>query len=116
MKYSPKISIADFQRARYEKRSNKSPKVRDRMEMIYLKHKGYKHKEIADIIGVTPKTITMWMKKYMSEGIEGLISLKYKGQSSVLHKFRSEIKDTIEKKTEKHKGNSRVDKRGNRST
>jgi len=97
--YSPQISKADFKRAKYEKDFNKSVKIRRRMEMIYLKYKNYLHETIADIIGVTPKTISTWLCIYESRGLDGLAQLKYKGQPSILHDFKKTIKEVIEQES-----------------
>ena len=89
--YSPKISKADFELARYEKEHGHHSKIRKRMAMLYLIHEGYSRGLIAHIIDVNPNTITCWVKSYISGGINSLRTLHYEGQKSILHEHKESI-------------------------
>lgn len=94
--YSPEISDADFKYAIYAKDHTDNYQIRRRMQMIYLLYKRYQRGEIADIIGVTAKTITEWVKLYISGGRDALCQLHYQGQMSELHQPKDTIKTVID--------------------
>ena len=43
-----------------------------RLRAFELKQEGWKHKEIADALGVTKGAVSQWMKRARDEGVEGL--------------------------------------------
>jgi transposase len=43
-----------------------------RLRAFELKKRGWKHKEIADALGVTEGAVSQWMKRAREEGVEGL--------------------------------------------
>lgn len=80
--------------ALYEGFKNHShPKVRQKMHVLYLKANGLSHKDICAICRITKSTLTTYLKAYIQDGIEGLIILKYEGQSSQLDAHKDKVKD-----------------------
>jgi len=81
-----------------EKEYNPLPIVRRRCEVLYLKSQGFKNKEIEKIVGISHGTVTNYLKIYEQGGVEALKVLNYKGQASELHKYKEEIKASIEER------------------
>ena len=67
-------------------RKEKNPKLRDRFRAILLLKKKYKHHEIAEILGVTERTICNWKKRHNQGGYERLKTKSIPGRNTTLSK------------------------------
>ena len=63
-----------------EFRSTPDRKVRDRLQIVLLAHKGRPHQDIAADLGVHRKTVTRWLNAYCDGGLNALRPKKAKGQ------------------------------------
>ena len=59
-------------------------KLRDRLQIVLLTHKGRKHQDIASDLGVTPRTVQRWLNAYLDRGLGGLAPRKAKGATPKL--------------------------------
>jgi transposase len=89
---------AEIQLLKKEKDKNPNPKIRRRVEVVYLKSKGLQHKQIQDITGFSPTQVTKLLNLYQMGGLEAIKTLHYQGQPSKLHHFKDELKSSFEKK------------------
>ena len=64
----------------------KSKKERIRAEAILLSMRGYKKVKIADILGVTQRSVFGWFKEYKEKGISSLNRAKGQGRKNLLNK------------------------------
>ena len=72
-------------------------KIWRRLKCIEMKHNGYKHKQISEILDVTLDTITDWIFIFNEGGFEELCKLNYDGRRvSVLEKHKNEITEKID--------------------
>ncbi len=55
-------------------------KLRDRLQIVRLAHRGRPHQEIAADLGITPRTVQNWLNAYLEGGIAALVPRKAKGQ------------------------------------
>jgi transposase len=55
-------------------------KLRDRLPIIRLAHRGRPHQDIAADLGITPRTVPRWLKAYLDRGLDGLRPRKAKGR------------------------------------
>src|SRR3954470_23699339 len=55
-------------------------KLRDRLQIVRLAHRGRPHQEIAADLGITPRTVQNWLNAYLEGGIVALVPRKAKGQ------------------------------------
>lgn len=77
----------------------KHPRLLKRIQCVKLKDKSWKHKEIADFLGIRIETISIWLKAYFENGLESLLSWGYKGKVSILSlEDQKELKKRNEKK------------------
>jgi transposase len=47
-------------------------KLRDRLQIVLMAHRGCKHQAIAADLGVTPRTVQRWLNAYLDRGLGGL--------------------------------------------
>ena len=63
------------------------PLVQRKMEAIYLKSQGVKHKDIYKLCKISKTTLTKYIRQYQKGGIEELKKIEYKGQASKLNQY-----------------------------
>ena len=61
-------------------RSTDDRKLRDRLQIVLMAHRGRARQEIATDLGVHRKTVTRWLNAYCAAGLDGLQPKKAKGQ------------------------------------
>jgi len=84
-------SEADIEALDHERFNHSHPKVRRKMDALYVKAKGLKHREICRLCGISKQTLVTWLKQYNDGGIERLGQLNYKGQASKLTAYREQM-------------------------
>lgn len=47
-------------------------KLRDRLQIVLLAHRGRPHQDIATDLAVTPRTVQRWLNAYLDRGLDGL--------------------------------------------
>jgi len=80
----------------YERRYRPHPRVRQRMEAVYLKALGYQHQEIGYIVGISQKTLRGYLRMYQVGGIEALKVLNFYRPKSELDDHREQLKAEFE--------------------
>jgi transposase len=63
-------------------RSTSDRKLRDRLQIVRLAHRGRARQDIAADLGVHRKTVTRWLNTYCADGLDGLRPRKAKGHPS----------------------------------
>ncbi|UZR97116.1 helix-turn-helix domain-containing protein [Chondrinema litorale] len=86
----PDVSKANMLRNRLEAKQ-KNPIIRNRFHMIWLLYKGFRRGECAKILGVSPNTITKYVRLYHEGGLELLSHLNYKKPVSKLMEHKEKI-------------------------
>ncbi|MGJ5676352.1 MAG: helix-turn-helix domain-containing protein [Nostochopsis sp.] len=87
----------DIDKLHYERYHHPHPLVQKKMEVLYLKSQGVKHKDICSLCQISKTTLTIYMKKYQSGGVEELKKIDYKGQPSKLNEYSDILKEHFEK-------------------
>jgi transposase len=72
---------SEVQRLEEEFRSTKDRKLRDRLQIVLLAHKGRKHQDIAADLCVNRRSVQRWLNAYCERGLGGLVPRKAKGAS-----------------------------------
>ena len=80
----------------YERRYHSHPRVRQRLEAVYLKAIGYQHQEIGRIVGISQKTLRGYLRMYQAGGIEALKALNFNRPKSALDEHREQLKAEFE--------------------
>ena len=87
----------DVDKLHYERYHHPHPIVQKKMEVLYLKSQGIKHKDICSLCKISKTTLTLYIKQYQYGGIEELKKLDYKGQPSKLNQYSDIFKEYFEK-------------------
>jgi transposase len=61
-------------------RQEADPKYRDRIQIVRLASRDRPHKEIAEDLAVTPRTVQRWLNAYLERGLDGLRPRKAPGK------------------------------------
>ena len=73
---------AEVERLESEFRATDDRKLRDRLQIVLLAHKGRMHKDIAADLCVNRKSVQRWLNAYLGRGLDGLRPRKAKGKAS----------------------------------
>ncbi len=76
---------------------NEHPRVRQRMDAVWLRANGMTQVCVAEMLGITRHTIAGYEDLYEAGGIDALKELKWGGHISPLEEYASEIEDYLEK-------------------
>ncbi len=60
------------------------PHVRRKMEVLWLKSQGLAHQDIAQLAGVSGKTLRSYLQQYVGGGVAGLKELHFRRPQSEL--------------------------------
>lgn len=63
-------------------RATDDRKLRDRLQIVLMAHRGRARQDIADDLGVHRRTVTRWINAYCADGLDGLLPKKAKGKPS----------------------------------
>jgi transposase len=83
---------ADKAALHYERYHHPHPFVQQKMEALWLKSQGLRHKDIGRIVGICGTTLTTYVRQYQEGGIEALKTLSFNKPRSALDDHR----DTLE--------------------
>jgi transposase len=59
-------------------------KLRDRVQIVLMAHRGRKHHDIAADLGVSRRTVPRWLNAYLGRGLDGLRPRKAPGRAPAL--------------------------------
>jgi transposase len=59
-------------------------KLRDRLQIVRLAHRGRPHQDIAADLGTTPRSVQRWLNAYLDGGITALVPRKAKGHDPAI--------------------------------
>ncbi len=98
-----KIELSDNQRKELEKGycNGKSHAFRTRCQIVLLKSEGRKSQEIADFLGFCQQAVNLWLNRYKTEGINGLLIRTGRGRRSILS--QTEDFEAVKKAVRKHR-------------
>lgn len=85
------FSQTEIEALHKERRYHAHPRVRQRMETLYLKALGYSHQEIGRVVGISQKTLRDYLRGYQSGGIEALKALNFYQPQSALEAHREKL-------------------------
>ena len=76
------------------------PRYRTRAQMVLLSaEKGLKAEEISQIVRESYITVLRWLKRYMAEGVEGLMDAPRPGRSSIVTEaYRKRLKEAVRRR------------------
>ena len=87
----------DADKLHYERYHHPHPLVQTKMEVLYLKSQGIKHKDICELCKISKTTLTKYIKQYQLGGVAELTKLDYKGQPSHLNQYTDILTEHFKK-------------------
>lgn len=88
-----RLPEAEAQKLEAEFRSTEDRKLRDRLQIVLLAHKGRKHQDIATDLCINRRSVQRWLNAYLERGLTGLNPGKAKGKEpSIPAAMADEIK------------------------
>jgi len=72
----------EVERLQSEFRATDDRKLRDRLQIVLLAHRGRLHKDIAADLAVNRKTVQRWLNAFLERGLDGLRPRKAPGKAS----------------------------------
>ena len=81
-----RIQLTDAEARRLEQAflQTTDRKLRDRLQIVRLAHRGRPHTEIAADLGITPRTVQRWLNAYLDGGIKALMPRKARGHDPAI--------------------------------
>jgi hypothetical protein len=73
------LSEAEAQRLEQVFRSASDLKLRDRLNVVRLAHRGRKRQDVADELGMSTRSVQRWLNAYLKRGLDGLAPRKAPG-------------------------------------
>lgn len=95
--FTPSISEADYQEAKYERKHNESALIRERMLVLCLTYQGWSRKACAETLDMSRNTVTNYIKLYEEGGMKGLEQLRWHQPLSQLAPFEEELREHFSK-------------------
>lgn len=75
-----RLPEAEAQKLEAEFRSTEDRKLRDRLQIVLLAHKGRKHQDIATDLCLNRRSVQRWLNAYCEGGLAGLLPRKARGK------------------------------------
>jgi len=78
---------------RHDRYYHPHPRVQQKMEVLWLKSKGFTHEEIAELADVSRRTVQRYLDEYLAGGLERLRRLPWRGPAGALEAHRAALED-----------------------
>lgn len=86
------LAQAELERLELAFRHTADTKLRDRLQIIRLSHRGRPHHAIAEDLAITPRTVQRWLNAFLERGLDGLQPRKAPGAKG---KIPPELADEV---------------------
>ena len=73
---------AEVERLEQTFRSTDDRKLRDRLQIVLLAHRGRPHQDIAADLCINRRSVSRWLNAYLERGLDGLRPRKAKGKTA----------------------------------
>ena len=91
-----KFAPETIEKLQYEKRYHPHPRVRQKMEALYLKSQGMPHYQICQLVGIRGRaTLVRYFREYQMGGVDHLRKLNFHKPESILALHRDKIEEAI---------------------
>lgn len=78
---------------RHDRYHHPHPRIQQKMEVLWLKSKGFAHEEIAELADVSRRTVQRYLDEYLARGLEGLRRLPWRGPTGRLDAHQAVLED-----------------------
>jgi len=91
------FTAEERQAIQYERFHYPDPRIQIKMEVLWLKSRGLDHIQIANLAGVSTRTVQRHLNEYQQGGLERLKQDRYVGPTSVLEQHAVSLREYFEK-------------------
>ena len=77
----------------FERYHHPEPFVQRKMEVLWLKHQGLTHEDIARLGGVSRASVQRYLREFLTGGLEAVRRYPWKGQRSALDGHRASLEE-----------------------
>jgi transposase len=91
------FTAEEQQSLQYERFHYPDPRIQVKMEVLLLKSRGLDHARIADLAGVSTRTVQRYLNEYQQGGLERLKEDRYVGPTSELEQHAISLREYFEK-------------------
>jgi len=78
---------------RHERYHHPHPRVQQKMEVIWLKSQGLTHDAIAQLAGLSRRSVQRYLDEYLDGGIDRLYEIRWKGKHCPLDDYRTSLEE-----------------------
>ena len=78
---------------RHDRYHHPHPRVQLKMEVLWLKSKGRTHAEIAELAGVSPRSVARYLDEFLQGGLDLIRRIPWQGQHSQLDDHHASLED-----------------------
>src|SRR3954470_4188365 len=87
------LSADDLIAVSHERYHHPEPLVQRKMEVLWLKHHGLPHHDIARLAGVSRASVTRYLAQFLHGGLAAIRRFPFKGQRSRLDDHRASLEE-----------------------
>src|SRR5438105_169035 len=87
------LSADDLAAVAHGRYHHPEPFVQRKMEVLWLKHHGLPHQDIARLAGVSRASVTRYLRAFLQGGLAALRRFPWKGQRGQLDDHRASLKE-----------------------
>jgi transposase len=91
------LSADDLAAVAHERYRHPEPLVQRKMEVLWLKHHGLPHYDIARLAGVSRASVTRYLKEFSQGGLAAIRRFPFKGQRGQLDDHRASLEEHFQK-------------------
>lgn len=91
------FTVGEINRLKKERITHPDPRIRRKIDAIFLKSQGISHQKIGEMLDIAQSTLRTYFDQYESGGIEALKVFNYHRKPSPLEKHREEIENDFKK-------------------
>src|SRR5271154_6000882 len=85
------LSAKDQVAVAFERYHHPEPIVQRKMEVLWLKHQGLPHHDIARLAGVSRTSVTRYLKEFTQGGLDAIRRFPWKGSRGQLEDYRTSL-------------------------
>ena len=89
--YHCQFSIEDQHQIRHQRYHHPDPIVRKRMTILWYKHRGLPHGQIAELSDAAPNTVTATLRTYREKGLTGVQDRIFHAPPSQIDPYRAQL-------------------------
>jgi transposase len=88
-----RFSAADLEAIAHDRYHHPDPRVLRKMEVLWLKHHGLTHQDIAELAGVSRSSVQRYLDEYLHGGLEQIRRCPWVGPTSALDEHRPSLEE-----------------------